>query len=126
MVPNIFCGLDSFPRKPPVSIKGRGSMLKTLSSFVAMQPLPPTVACLRKERRRAEADRARALNEKARLEEAEEECRKQMARLENWNTRLAKWERRIKVKIDLADAALKVLFEKEAEYFVLDEPYLFF
>lgn len=70
---------------------------------------PPTILCLRGERRDAEAQRARALLELEDLQRAEEAHEKKKKMVKKWEYRLTEREFKIDFRLKLAKETLKIL-----------------
>ena len=70
---------------------------------------PPTIRCLRGERREAEAQRARALLELEELQKAEKELAKKKERVRKWDFELVEREFKIDFRLKLAQETLKIL-----------------
>ena len=70
---------------------------------------PPTIRCLRVERRDAEAQRARALLELEDLQRAEQENAKKKKMVRKWEYRLIEREFKIDFRLKLAKETLNIL-----------------
>lgn len=76
---------------------------------------PPTIRCLRGERRDAEAQRARALLELEDLQRAEQAHQKRKKMVRKWELRLIEREFKIDFKLKLAKETLRILTSPKSD-----------
>ena len=72
---------------------------------------PQTIPCLRDERRKAEAQRARAVLELDDVKLAEQRYDKKQRELHAWRERLAAKEAKLRFRLKMAEATLKLVDE---------------